>query len=147
MTHKYHKGKYRVRNPEKYLGNSRNVEYRSSWELKMMRYLDEKRHIIGWNSEEIVIPYKSPIDGRYHRYFVDFLVISVDKDGKKKTSLIEVKPEAQTKPPVVKSRKTKKYLTEVQTWGVNSAKWDAAMEYCADRKWTFEIFTEKHLGV
>ena len=147
MAFKYHKGRYKVKNPDKYMGNCRNVEYRSSWELKMMKYLDDRKHIIAWNSEEVVIPYKSPIDGRYHRYFVDFLVVSIDKNGKKKTSLIEVKPEAQTKPPVVRARKTKKYLTEVQTWGVNSAKWTAAMEYCAKRDWTFEIFTEKHLGV
>jgi hypothetical protein len=33
------------------------------------------------------------------------------------------------------------------TWGVNQAKWKAASEFCADRKWRFLIMTEKELGI
>lgn len=144
---KTYKGFFKPKNPTKYKGNPSNIVYRSSWELKLMIRLDEDPNIISWGSEEIVIPYRSPIDNKIHRYFVDFIVTKINKDGSKETVLIEVKPEKQTKPPKIQKNITKKYLTEVKNWGVNEAKWKAAKEYCEDRKWKFYIFTEKELGV
>jgi hypothetical protein len=145
---KTYKGYFKPQNPQKYRGDPRNIIYRSSWELKMMSYLDRHNNVIGWSSEEVVIPYRSPIDGRMHRYFVDFLVTSINKDGVKETTLIEVKPAAQTLPPVLKEgKKTRAYVQSVMTWGVNEAKWKAAAEYCIDRGWNFKIFTEKELGI
>jgi hypothetical protein len=61
--------------------------------------------------------------------------------------LLEVKPKIQTKPPDVQKRKTKRYINEVVTWGVNQSKWKAAEEYCLDRGWEFKILTEEHLGL
>ena len=142
-----YKGRFRPQNPSKYIGDPTNIIYRSRWELLLMRYLDNHPHVLQWGSEEIIVPYKSPIDGRYHRYFPDFLVKRINKSGSKETILIEVKPEYQTMPPEKKSRVTKRYLTEVQTWGVNQAKWKAAEEFCKDRGWKWQIMTEKHLGV
>ena len=144
---KTYKGFFRPKNPQKYMGDPTNIIYRSRWELKLMMYLDDHRDVIKWGSEEVVIPYRSPIDGRVHRYFVDFVVTKINKEGKRETSLIEVKPAAQTKPPERQTKKTKRYLTEVMTWGVNEAKWNAAREFCEDRGWTFHIFTEKELGI
>ena len=112
----------------------------------MMR-LDADPNIITWGSEEIFIPYRSPIDNKIHRYFVDFIVTKINKDGTKETALIEVKPFRQTQQPKVQKNITKKYITEVKTWGINEAKWKAAQEFCNDRKWKFYIFTEKELGV
>jgi len=144
---KFYKGYFKPKNPVKYRGDPRNIVYRSSWELRLMSYLDEHRDVVSWGSEEIVIPYRSPIDGRVHRYFVDFIVTKINSNGIKETSLIEVKPASQTKPPAKKQKATKQYITEVTTWGVNEAKWKAATEYCKDRGWTFHIFTEKELGI
>jgi hypothetical protein len=59
--------------------------------------------------------------------------------------LIEVKPKAQTVEPKKQSTVTKRYLNEVFTWGVNSAKWSAAEEYCKDKGWKFVIMTEKEI--
>ena len=39
-----------------------------------MSFLDSDPRIIEWSSEEIVVPYISPVDNRTHRYFVDFYV-------------------------------------------------------------------------
>lgn len=144
---KAHKGYFKPKNSKKYKGNPTNIIYRSSWELKLMMRLDEDPNIISWGSEEIVIPYRSPLDNKIHRYFVDFIVTKINKQGIKETVLIEVKPAKQTKPPKVQKNITRKYITEVKTWGVNEAKWKAAKEYCDDRKWKFYIFTEKELGV
>jgi hypothetical protein len=142
-----YKGKYRPKFPEKYKGDPNNIIYRSLWERHCMIYFDKNPDVLLWASEEVVIPYKSPIDGKWHRYFPDFIIKVRDKNGKKKTILIEVKPFKETHEPQKKSRITKNYLYEVKTWGINSAKWKAAREYCEDRKWEFMIITEKELGI
>lgn len=113
----------------------------------MMSWLDNEDSIISWASEELIIPYVSPVDGKYHRYFPDFLVKVKTKDGKTKTMLIEVKPKYQTIPPVQPTRKTRRFITEVMTYGVNQAKWKAAEEYCLDRGWYFRVITEDDLGL
>lgn len=142
-----YKGYFRPRNPNKYKGDPRNIVYRSLWELKLMRYLDDHPDILGWGSEELIIPYKSPIDGKTHRYFPDFVVKKKNKDGSISTIVIEVKPKSQTIEPKVQKKATKKYINEVMTWGVNQAKWKAAESFCEDRKWSFKIMTEKELGI
>ena len=144
-----YQGKFKPQNPSKYLGDPTNIVYRSHWELRLMSYLDKHPNVTKWASEEVVIPYKSPIDGRYHRYFPDFYVEQINKDNKKEKVLIEVKPKYQTVPPVVQSGKkpTRRYITEVQTWGVNKAKWEAASEFCKDKGWKFQIMHEEHLGI
>jgi hypothetical protein len=143
-----YRGKFRPNNPKKYRGDATNIVYRSRWELVLMNHLDTHKDVIEWSSEEIVVPYRSPIDGRIHRYFVDFYVKKKNhSDGKIEQCLIEVKPKAQTVPPKVQNKPNKRYITEVQTWGVNSAKWEAATSYCVDRGWKFLVFTEDHLGI
>jgi len=112
-----------------------------------MMWLDQHRDVIEWGSEEFFIPYRSPIDGRVHRYFPDFYVKRRGADGKVETLIIEVKPAAQTKEPKKQSKVTKKYLNEVMTWGINSSKWKAAEDYCEDRGWKFKIFTERELNI
>lgn len=112
-----------------------------------MNYLDGHKDVVEWSSEEFCIPYRSPVDNRIHRYFPDFYVKKINKEGIVETVVIEVKPKAQTLEPKRPAKQTKRYITEVMTYGVNQAKWKAAREFCADRKWTFQIFTEKELGI
>mgnify|MGYP003352311509 CR=1 FL=1 len=112
-----------------------------------MDWLDRNPEIVSWASEEMTVPYKSPVDGRFHRYFPDFLVKVKTKQGTTKTLMLEVKPKKQTVPPEPRKRVTKQYITEVTTWGVNQSKWKAAREYCKDRGYEFMIMTEKELGI
>jgi hypothetical protein len=139
-------GMFKPKNPSKYKGDPTCIIYRSSWELKVMGVLDSNPNVIEWNSEEIIIPYRSPVDGRMHRYFTDFAVKTKKSDGTIEKSIIEIKPKDQCKPPVRKSKKpSKRYLNEVMTWGVNQAKWEAAREYCKKRGYKFQILTEDDL--
>lgn len=142
-----YRGKFKPKFPQKYRGDPTNIIYRSLWERNCMVYFDQNPNILQWSSEEIIVPYKSPIDGKWHRYFPDFLVRTRNKQGKTETIMIEVKPSKETKEPTPQKRITKKYLYEVQTWGINSSKWRAAQEFCKDRKWKFMILTEKELGI
>lgn len=145
MTHNYKQGFFKPQNPKKYRGDVKNIIYRSGWEKRVMEWCDTNRNVVSWNSEEIVIPYKSPVDGRWHRYFVDFYVEAVGRDGEKRVMLLEVKPKAQTEEPKAQARKTKRYITEVVTYGINQAKWNAAEEYCKDKGWEFRVITESDL--
>jgi hypothetical protein len=138
-----HKGFFKPRNPQKYKGDPTNIVYRSSWECKMMSYVDQHPDIIQWGSEEFSIPYVSPIDGKIHRYFPDFWIKKKDNQ----VIVVEIKPNSQTKPPKPQKKITKRYVTEVRTWGINSAKWKAAKSYCDDRKWKFIIMDEYNLGI
>jgi hypothetical protein len=96
----------------------------------------------------MAIPYRSPVDNRIHRYFPDFIVKMRNPDGSTKTMMLEVKPKAQTKEPKISTnKKTKRYITEVMTWGVNQAKWKSAQEFCLDKGWEFKLITEDHLGI
>ena len=112
-----------------------------------MNYFDQNENVLKWSSEELAIPYISPIDKRWHRYYPDFVIQVLDEQNRVKTVMIEVKPEKQTKPPQPRKRTTKRYIQEVKDWGINTNKWVAAQEYCADRKWEFRILTEKDLGL
>lgn len=140
-----YKGKYRIKNIEKYKGDPTNVTYRSLWERKFMKYCEENPHILEWSSEEIIIPYRSPIDRKIHKYYPDFLIKIRNSKNIIENILIEIKPKKQTTPPKKPNKMSKKYINEVYTYGVNEAKWKAAEEYCKDRKWKFEIITEDHL--
>lgn len=139
-------GKYKVKNPKKYKGDFNNVVYRSSWERVFMNYCDMNEGVIEWNSEEVIIPYKSPLDGRIHRYFTDFWMKVLTKDGEHKEYIIEVKPYKETLEPVQPKRKTRKYVVEVMKYCKNRAKWDAAEQYCEKKGATFKILTEYDLN-
>ena len=136
-----YKGKFRPQNYKKYKGDPTNIIYRSGWELTFMKYLDRQPSVLKWSSEEIVIPYRSPIDGRLHRYFPDFWVKTTNGE-----SLIEIKPKKQTKPPKPNPKHKRRFLKEVKTWGINEAKWKAAAEYCENKGWKWQIITEDTLS-
>ena len=142
-----YKGKYYPSFPRKYKGDPTNIIYRSLWERKFMVYCDKNESILEWASEEIAIPYRSPIDNRVHRYFPDFYMKVKERGGKVKRYVIEVKPAKQTKPPVKPKRQTKGYIREAYEYAKNQAKWKMAKEFCADRQWVFKVVTEKELGI
>jgi len=139
-------GIFTPKNKNKYNGDASNIIYRSSWELRVMKYLDEQPNVIWWSSEELPIPYKNPIDQKIHRYFPDFVVKTKRKDDTVMTYILEVKPEIQTKMPVRK-RKTQKFINEAATYAINQEKWKAADIFCKEHGWQFKIITEKDLGI
>ena len=140
-------GRYKPTNIKKYKGDHLNIIYRSLWERKFMVYCDLNENILEWGSEELVIPYKSPLDNKWHRYFPDFFIKYRDSKGNIKRSIIEIKPKRFCEAPKVQSRRTKKYLYEVTEYAKNQAKWEAAKEFCEDRRYEFKVLTEDDLKV
>ena len=141
----FRQGYFTPTHPEKYMGKVDQIMYRSSWELAMNKFLDNNPNILRWSSEEIVIPYIKPTDGRQHRYYPDYWIEYVNKDGKVIQEIVEVKPEAQTRPPTTRGKKQQTILYEQQTWSVNVAKWQAAAAWCQARGIIFRVITEKGL--
>ena len=141
------KSRYKPKNPQKYQGNPNNIICRSSWERKFCVWCDVNKNIISWASEEMSIPYLSPKDNRVHRYYPDYLIKVKEKNNKISSYVIEVKPKNQTQPPKKRSRVTKSYIYECQTYAINQAKWKAANEFCKDNKIEFKIITEDELGI
>ncbi len=144
-TKNLYQGKFIPKNPSKYKGDISNINYRSGYELKFMNWCDLRSDVLEWGSEEVVIPYRSPLDNRVHRYFVDFLVKVKQTDNTYKMILVEVKPYRFTQEPKIPKRRTKRFINEVKQWGVNLAKWESATEFCIDRGWEFKLITEKEL--
>ncbi len=149
-----YKGRFRPKYPEKYRGDPTKITYRSLWEFKFFRFVDGHPDVLWWASEEFVVPYMSPIDGKVHRYFPDVVLHKKMSDGSLETLMIEIKPKKQTMPPDISKRNatptgriSRRYLNEVKTYGINDAKWQAAKRYCAERGWTFQVFTEHELGI
>ena len=140
-----YKGKFKPSNPSKYRGDPTGIVYRSLWELKFMKYCDLNQNILEWGSEEIALPYLSPLDNRIHRYFPDFYIKVKESNGQIKKYMIEVKPKKQTIEPIPQKKRTKGYIYEVMEYAKNQAKWKAAKEFCEDRQWEFKVITENEL--
>ena len=139
-------GKYKIKKPEKYVGDPSKVTYRSLWERQAFKWCENNSKVVAWNSEEVVVPYKYKVDKKYHRYFVDLLIKMDNGD----IILIEIKPKKETSPPKKPARQTKRYINEVTTYIKNTDKWNAAQKYAEDRGWKFEVWTEdtlKSLGI
>lgn len=144
---KWLQGKFIPKHIEKYVGNVNDITYRSSWEKRLMLWLDNNENVLQWNSEETVLPYKSPIDGELHRYYLDFTAKIKTKHGIRKF-LIEVKPYQQTIKPVKTPRKhLSTLLNEEKTYLVNQAKWKVAQQYAKKLGAEFIVLTEKELGL
>ena len=140
-------GKYRVQNKEKYVADLQECEYRSSWELRYMKYLDNEPNVIEWASENIVIPYYNPVERRTRRYFVDFYVKVLSKTGAIKKYIIEIKPLVQCNPPKKPKRMSARYKNDLKAYFRNQSKWKAARKWAEKRDWEFIVITEKELGI
>ena len=133
---RFAQGKYKLQNPEKYIG-SKVPTYRSSWEFAFMKFCDEHKSVTQWASEAVQIPYRNPLTGKYTIYVPDFFIAYADKGGKKRVEIIEVKPANQTlKEQTGRSRANQAH------WVVNQAKWEAARAWCKQKNIFFRVITE-----
>ena len=139
-----YKSKFKHKNPQNYIGNSANIICRSLWERTFCKYLDENQNIIRWSSEELVIPYVSPIDDKIHRYYPDFL-FEMKKNNMVETLVVEIKPAKQTEEPIRGKKSKKTFLTETVQFQINKSKWESAKKLCHANGWKFVVLTEKDL--
>ena len=136
MAMKFAKGKYNLKNPEKYIG-LKTPTYRSGWEHAFMRLCDEHPNVGKWASESIKIPYQNPLTGKHTVYVPDFFITYTDKNGKNMSELIEIKPKKQTRITAAKQGVSTKAAVVM-----NNAKWQAAGAWCRQKGIKFRVLTE-----
>lgn len=139
------KGKYFPRNPNKYVGNPTNIIFRSAWERTFMEYCDLHENVVRWASEEIAIPYYFTADGKWHKYYPDFILQVKNSDEKIQVWMVEIKPDKQTRLNKTNFKTKRRQLTETLTYAKNQAKWSAAKIFCQNKGWKFVVLTEKDL--
>lgn len=135
-----YRGKFSPQNPSKYVGDVDNIIFRSSWERNLFRWCDMNSDVLQYSSEEIVIPYRSKVDGKMHRYFVDMVIKF--KTGAK--VLVEVKPESFLKMPK-KGKNQMRFIDEAKEYAKNVAKWQAADEWAKKHDMVFQVWTQETL--
>jgi len=134
-------GKYRLKKPEKYIGDQANITYRSGWEKSTFIWCEKNPNVKKWGSEIVVLDYICATDKRVHKYYVDLFIEWID--GSK--SLVEVKPDREQKAPKKPKRQTKKYITECIAFAKNTSKWQVAQAFCKKMDYKWEIWGEKKL--
>lgn len=141
-----YKTRFYPKNTSKYIGDPNKIVCRSLWERKFCKYLDENKNIVRWSFEGIKIPYTSPLDKLPHNYIPDFLLEKRNKDGSISTLLVEIKPEKQTKQPVLTEKVSKRTFNKnMEMFLINQAKWTSARQFCKENNIEFVILTEKEL--
>lgn len=134
----YHQGIYVPKNIKKYVG-TKNPTFRSSWEYKMFQTLDMHPNVLQWASEPLYIPYKHPLTNTVSSYVPDLMIVWIDKHGKTRAEMIEIKPASQSYLSEARSKRDKLALC------VNMAKWKSAQAFCKSRGLVFRVMTEKDL--
>ena len=132
---KYANGLYQITNADKYVGN-KVPRFRSSWEHSFMRFCDTNPAVLQWASEAIRIPYRNPFTNKNTVYVPDFMIMYVNKEGKKYGELIEIKPSTQTT--LESARGARDQAAAV----LNMHKWQAAQAWCNQNGLRFRILTE-----
>lgn len=155
---KYSQGLYVPKNKEKVikLNSYGGIFYRSSYEKKIMQYLDINPNIVQWCAEWLEIPYEliryknGEMIKTTHRYFPDIYYILKTNEGVLKKVVAEIKPYNETIRPVPPKNATKKQLTNfeyaITQYNKNLAKWEAAVNWCKTKDIDFIIITEKYLN-
>lgn len=101
---------------------NKEVCYRSSWELKFMKYLDNQENVIKCEYELLRIPYYG-VDNHKRNYIPD--ILTYYSDGSK--ILYEIKPIIH------------------KDSQINKLKFFYANQYCQENNITFQVITEKEL--
>jgi len=137
----FKQGYYPINECKKYAGRG-PIIYRSSWEYKFCKYCESTSAVTNWVSEPFEIKYINSLDGRWHKYYADFL-IKMDNGDR---YLIEIKPKAQLQKPNPPKRKTKKavknYKYAYEMYVTNMCKIQYAEDFCAKKGIKFKIITE-----
>jgi len=158
---------YKLRFPEKYVGNPNLIIYRSGWELSFCKWCDISPSIIHWSSEPVHVPYydrvtkleeckkyglnpNDPKNWIIKNYHTDFW-IEIDKgNGTIEKIFLDIKPADKLKKPIPPSpdaplKEQKRFNMLAKEYLINEAKFAAMKAYAEKNGAKFYIFTEDTL--
>jgi hypothetical protein len=159
---------YKLKYPEKYVGDTNLIIYRSGWELAFCRWCDNTPSIIHWSSEPIKVPYydrvskleeckkfglnpNDPKNWTVKNYNVDFW-IEVDKgEGIIEKIFLDIKPSQKLNKPIPPNpnaplKEHKRFNIEAKEYLINEAKFAAMKAYAEKNNAKFYVFTEDTLS-
>lgn len=137
-------GYFTCKFPEKYIGDTNDIIYRSGIELSYFKYLDENRNVKKWSSELISIPYFDESTNRQRNYIIDVYFEYVSKSGEYEKAIVEIKNYKQTLPPEP-SKRTYYTNRAMNEYKKNISKWKYAKQYASKNGLNFFILTEKDI--
>lgn len=146
----YKQGFFKPQNISKYIGDTSNIKYRSSWEFSFATYLDMNPKILRWSCEQPIIMYQD-LANTTHRYYPDFYyeIMVGDNANEFNRVIVEIKPKAELYPPERPKNETAKALENyeyaVRMHIKNKLKWNAAEDFAKKYKMQFVIITEDKL--
>ena len=160
----YNQGNYVPINKDKVikLNSYSGVYFRSSWEKKIMYWLDNNDKIIKWGAECMKIPYQmTHFDNgdskiKEHCYYPDFYYEMRLDNGVLKQVVVEVKPmkeynmvialnEGKLQVPEKGTKKLKNFEYDLKMAYKNKNKWETMINWCNKKGYEFIIITEEHL--
>ena len=163
-TSNYNQGNYIPKNKDKVikLNTQGGVYFRSSWEKKIMHWLDSNSTITKWGAECLRIPYQmTHFDNgdtkiKEHSYFPDFYYEMRLSDDTLKQVVVEVKPmkefqmvqdlnEGKLNVPENGMKKLKNFEYDLKMAYKNKQKWETMINWCNKKGYDFIIITEQHL--
>jgi len=135
------------------------VYFRSSWEKKIMTWLDNNESIIMWGAECLTIPYQLTHfengDARVksHSYYPDFYYEIRNSDGTTKKVVVEVKPQKEyqmvldltngvMQVPASGLKKLRGFEYDLKMAHKNKNKWETMIAWCNKKGYEFIIITE-----
>lgn len=148
--------KYNVMFPNRCLNytlyGKKTFVFRSSWEKRVMSFLELNSLVVEWGYElpDMVVKYKLPEPDtgviKEHRYIPDVYVKMKKPDGTTVQMIWEIKPKKETVAPVKPKRMTEKskknYIMAQLTWAKNQAKWAVAVDHFSRIGMKFSVVTE-----
>jgi hypothetical protein len=160
----YNQGNYVPKNKDKVikLNTAGGVYFRSSWEKKIMTWLDYNDKIIKWGAECMKIPYQmthfdnGDMRVKEHCYYPDFYYEMRGEDGVLKQVVVEVKPmkeynmvialnEGKLQVPQKGTKKLKNFEYDLKMAYKNKNKWETMISWCNKKGYEFIIITEENL--
>jgi hypothetical protein len=161
----YHGGNYIPKNKNKVLklNNLGGIFYRSSWEKKIITWLDFKKEVVKWGSECIRVPYqitkmvKGELKVEEHSYYPDFYYELLAPNGTIIRIIAEVKPKKEYEdavlftegkfnvPENLTSKKLKNLEYRFKMAQKNSEKFKTMIKWCEVKGYKFIVITEDNL--
>ena len=161
----YDQGNYipRYRDKVMKLNNQGGIYYRSSWEKKIMMWLDHKKEVIKWGSECLRIPYQmtevvhGDLKVKEHSYYPDFYYELKSSDGSISRVVAEVKPKKEYEdailfteskfeiPQDLNSKKLRNLEYRFKMAQRNAEKWKTMISWCELKGYKFIVITEDNL--
>lgn len=161
----YKGGNYIPKNKDKVmkLNDKGGIYYRSSWELKIIMWLDNKEEVVRWGSECLRIPYqmtemkRGNLEVIPHSYFPDYYYELKLPDGSISHVVAEVKPKAEYEDAIMFSegrfnipegltpKKLKNLEYRFKMAHRNSEKFKTMINWCNLKGYKFIVITEDNL--